>query len=97
MLWQNLLSVGQHDQVLLAIRDDEVPIFINPAYIAGVKPSIRFYGFSRLLEPLIVTLHNVWTAYQYLSVISESYFDPIKRSTHCTKFDFSGRIHSHKR
>ena len=58
MLRQDLLSVRQHNEVLLAVCDNQVAVFVNLSYVARVKRSVGRYSLARLLRFLIIALHT---------------------------------------
>jgi hypothetical protein len=67
----DVLPAGGDDQLLLAVDDGEVAVFVDHADVAGVEPAVLVESLRRLLGLLVVALEDVAAPADDLAVVGQ--------------------------
>src|SRR5262249_21009554 len=87
----DVIAAGEYDNVLLAIGDDDVAIFVEDSDVAGVEPAIPD-RLRRCLRIAPVAFHHAFAPDQDLAILSDIHLDPVERWTHRLQLDARGRV-----
>src|SRR5688500_4069673 len=91
-LRSDVLTTGGNDDVLLAVGDGEEAV-TKLADIAGVKPAVGIHDFACRVGLVVVALHHVGTAGEYLAVGRDLHLDTVDRFSHGPDAEIRRRIY----
>src|ERR1035437_9261560 len=79
-LVREYLETGDHDDVLLAVRDSEVAALVHEPHVAGAQPAVSGENLLGLIGMVPVLPHDLRAAHADLSDLSDRDFvvAPIK-------------------
>ncbi len=103
LLREYIFAVGENDNVLLASRNENIPLVVYIAYISGTEPTVIGECFTRSLGILKISHHNVVARNAYLArfirliLLLYTHAASLHGLTDRMKFDLSGRIYRHER